>query len=123
MLKPRPALTLTREVAQEHPHGGEDHPGRVAAVVPAPLRDELPEPAGRVRLRVVPQEVDQISDKAAIRGSRALADAPVDVHPPEKPLHPAPGAGSDLLDRDDALLPEMPAESAHTRADLAGAIP
>jgi len=114
-------LALDGEVPHEHPHRGDDHPRGVMPVVPTPLLDEVPQPAGRIRPRVVPQDADEVPDIAAVRGQRALDDAPVDAHPPEEPLDPSDGLGASL-DRGDSALAEMPEEPANTGADLSRAI-
>ena len=114
-------MALDREVSHEHPHRGDDHPRGLTLVVPTPLLNEVPQPAGRIRPRVVPQDADEVPDIAAVRGQRALADAPVDLHPSEEPLDPSHGLGSSL-DRGDAALAEVPEEPAHTGEDLARAI-
>jgi hypothetical protein len=116
MLEPGSALALDREVPHEHPHGGDDHPRGVPPVVPTPLLDEVPQPAGRIRPRVVSQHADEVPGIAAVRGQRALDDAPVDAHPSEESLDDLDGLGA-RLDRGDAARAEVPEEAAHTGED------
>jgi hypothetical protein len=121
MLEPGSALTLDREVPHEHPHGGDDHSRGVPPIVPTPLLNEIPQPAGCIRPRVVPQDADEVPDIAAVRDQRALDDAPVDAHPSEEPLDPSDGVGASL-DWGDAALAEVPEEPANTGEDLSRAI-
>lgn len=120
MREPWSTPTLDREVAQEHAHGSQHHPGRVAPVLPTPLPDEIAETARRIHLRVVPEEADEVPHIASVRGQGALDDAAVDAHPLEEPLDQWLAWGLD--ERDDAPLAEMLNESADTREDLSGAI-
>ena len=90
--------------------------------MPTPLRHEVSETAGRIRLRVVPKEADEVPHIASVRGQCALDDAAVDFHPLEERLDQPDRLGSGLDDRDDSLLTKMLEESADTREDLSGAI-
>jgi hypothetical protein len=121
MLEPRWALALDREVTQKHPHGGDDHPRGVAPVVPTPLRDEVPQPAGRIRLRIVTQDTNEIPDIAPVRRQRALADAPIDPHPSEEALDPSSRLWSSLQ-RGHSTRAEVPEEPANARQNMSTAI-
>jgi len=123
MLESRSALALDSEVAQEHAHGGKDHPGGVAPVVPTPLLDEVPETASRIRPRIVPKEADEVPNIASVRAQSCVNDASVDFHPLEEALNQSNWLGSGLDRLNDAPLTEMLQESADTRKDLSGVIP
>jgi hypothetical protein len=89
--------------------------------VPTPLLEEVPEPAGRIRPWVIPQDADEVPGIASVRGQCALDDAPFNVHPSKESLDPSNRLGSSL-DRDDSPLAEVLKEPANTREDLSAAM-
>lgn len=122
MLESRAARAFDREVAQKHAHGGKDHPRRATPVVPAPLLDEVPATAGRIRPRVVPKVADQVPDITSVRGQGSLDHAPVDLHPLEELPDTSNWLGPGLAPPDDSSLTEMLEEAAGTREDPRGAV-
>jgi hypothetical protein len=112
MLEPRAALALDRQVAEEHADRSQDHPQGGAPVVPVLRLYEVPQTAGCIRLRIVPEHADQVCDIDSVRGPRGLDDPPMDLHPLEEIVDQSDPTGTGIHALHDSVLPEMLEKSA-----------
>lgn len=71
-----------------------------------------PEDLERYTSPVLAEDADEVADGATVRRQRALADAPVDLHPMEEPLNQAHGGGTRRQRRNDVSLTQKAEELA-----------